>query len=242
MKAQWGQRLLAAYAGVLTAAVVAALLSGFVVKPGKLHIDELDVQRINLVEPDGSLRMVIADKARFPGLIFRGKEYPHPRGSAGMLFYNEEGTENGGLIFSGHKDKDGRIVDSGGSLTFDKYQQDQLVQLVGAHDSSGHLAGLIVSDRADRSIEQDFLEADKLKAMSEAQRDALMKQREKDAYYGATRISVTRGDDGVARLSLRDAQGRPRIVMGVAADGSSSLKFLDADGRLLNELAPASRR
>ncbi|HET6554721.1 MAG TPA: hypothetical protein VFG49_14430 [Dyella sp.] len=241
MKGQWGQRFLVIYSGVLTTAVVSALLSGFVVQPKKLQIEELDVQRINLVEPDGTLRMVISDKTRFPGAIYRGKEYAHPRGVAGMLFYNDEGSENGGLIFGGHKDKDGKIVDSGGSLTFDKYEQDQLVQLLGAHDSSGHLAGLIVSDRSDRPIEQDFIEAAKLKAMPEAQRDALMQQREKDGYYGATRISVTRGDDGVAKVSLRDAQGHPRIVMGVAADGASSLKFLDANGKLLSELTPTAK-
>ncbi|WP_130618336.1 hypothetical protein [Dyella amyloliquefaciens] len=242
MKGQWAQRFLVVYSGVLTTAVVAALLSGFVVKPKKLQIDELDVQRINLVEPDGTLRMVISDKANFPGAIFKGKEYAHARPNAGMLFYNDEGTENGGLIFAGHKDKDGKIVDSGGSLTFDKYEQDQLVQLVGAHDSSGHLAGLIVSDRSDRPIEQDFINAGKLEAMPKAQRDALMTQRYKDGYYGATRIAVTRSDDGVAKVSLRDAQGNPRIVMGVAADGASSLKFLDADGKVLNELAPAARK
>lgn len=241
MTGQWGQRFLVVYSGVLTTAVVAALLSGFVVKPKKMQIDELDVQRINVVEPDGTLRMVISDKANFPGAIFKGKEYPHARPNAGMLFYNDEGTENGGLIFSGHKDKDGKIVDSGGSLTFDKYEQDQLVQLLGAHDSSGHLAGLIVSDRADRPIEQDFIEADRLKAMTQAQRDALMKQRQKDGYYGATRIAVTRSDDGVAKISLRDGQGNPRIVLGVAADGSSSLRFLDADGKVLNELTPTSQ-
>lgn len=242
MKGQWGQRFLVIYAGVLTTAVVAALLSGFVVKPGKLQVSELDVQRINVVEPDGTLRMVITDKAQFPGFIFKGKEYPHPRPNAGMLFFNDEGTENGGLIFSGHRDKDGKIVDSGGSLTFDKFEQDQLVQLVGAHDSSGHMAGLIVSDRADRSIEQDFIDADKLKAMPDAQRDALMQKRADDGYYGATRISVMRSDDGIAKISLRDAQGHPRIVMGVAADGASSLRFLDADGKVLNELTPAAAK
>lgn len=241
MKGHYGQRFLVIYAGVLTAVFAVTVLSGFVVKPKKLQVDELEVQRINLVEPDGTLRMVISDKANFPGAIFRGKEYPHARPNAGMLFYNDEGTENGGLVFSGHKDKDGNIVDSGGSLTFDKYEQDQLVQLVGAHDSSGHMAGLIVADRPDRSAEQDFIEAGKLESMPKAERDALLQKRIKDGHYGANRIVVARGDDGIAKISLRDAQGHPRIVMGVAADGSSSLQFLDADGKLLNELTPVSK-
>lgn len=242
MKQVFGQRFLVIYSGVLTAVLAVSVLSGFVVAPKKTTLQELDVQRINVVEPDGTLRMVISDKTRFPGAIVRGKEYPHDRHTAGMLFYNDEGTENGGLIFGGHKDKDGRIVDSGGSLTFDKYEQDQLVQLIGADDSSGHQAGLIVSDRPDRPITAELLEMAKIKAMPAAERDKLMQQRRQDAYYGATRITVARGDDGVAKISLRDARGRPRIVLGVAEDGASSLKFLDADGKVLNELTPTGKQ
>ncbi|HXD37254.1 MAG TPA: hypothetical protein VN624_11400 [Rhodanobacter sp.] len=242
MQAQFGQRFLVVYSGVLTAVFAVSMLSGFVAAPKKTSLQELDVQRINLVEPDGTLRMVISDKARFPGLIVEGKEYPHPRPQAGMLFFNDEGTENGGLVFSGHKDKDGKIVDSGGSLTFDKYNQDQLVQLMGVHDSSGHQAGLIVSDRPDRPVLQDLQEFPKIEAMPAAERKRLMQERSKSAYYGATRITVARGDDGVAKISLRDGQGHARIVMGVAADGASSLKFLDADGKVLNELTPSSAK
>jgi hypothetical protein len=242
MKAQFGQRFLMIYSGVLTAVFAASMLSGFVSAPKQSSLQELNVQRINLVEPDGTLRMVISNQARFPGLIVKGQEYPHPRPQAGMLFYNDEGTENGGLIFAGHKDKNGKIVGSGGSLTFDKYDQDQLVQLIGVHDSDGHQAGLIVSDRPDRSVLQDLQESPKLRAMSAAERSKLMRARNQTAYYGATRIAVQRGDDGIAKISLRDALGHPRIVLGVAGDGRSSLRFLDADGKVLNELTPTSKQ
>lgn len=242
MHKQFGQRFLVIYSGVLTAVFAVSVLSGFVSTPKKLSLEELDVQRINLVEPDGTLRMVISDKARFPGLIVKGKDHPHPRPQAGMLFYNDEGTENGGLVFGGYKDKNGKIIDSGGSLTFDKYNQDQLVQLLGVHDSSGHLAGLIVSDRPDRPVLQDLEENAKIDAMPKAERDKLMRERSENAYYGATRIAVARGSDGVAKISLRDALGRPRIVMGVAANGASSLKFLDADGKVLSELTPSGNK
>jgi hypothetical protein len=242
MQAQFGQRFLVIYSGVLTAVFAVSMLSGFVAAPKKASLEQLDVQRINLVEPDGTLRMVISDKARFPGFIVKGQDHPHPRPQAGMLFYNDEGTENGGLIFGGHRDKDGNIVDSGGSLTFDKYEQDQLVQLMGVHDRDGHQAGLIVSDRPDRPALQDMQEYPKIGAKPVAEREKLMRERNESAYYGAPRITVARGDDGVAKISLRDALGHPRIVMGVAADGTSSLKFLDAEGKLLDELAPSGHK
>jgi hypothetical protein len=50
-----------------------------------------------------------------------------------------------------------------------------------------------------------------------------------------------REDDVTAQISLRDARGYPRIVMSVSADGSSSLEFLDADGRVLNKLTPTTK-
>ena len=34
---------------------------------------EIDVQRINIREPDGTLRMTISNTATAPGLIFKGK-------------------------------------------------------------------------------------------------------------------------------------------------------------------------
>jgi hypothetical protein len=66
--------------------------------PGKL--DELTVGRLNVVEPDGTPRMIIASRARFPGAFLQGKEIARPdrRDIAGILFVDDEGTENGALL------------------------------------------------------------------------------------------------------------------------------------------------
>ncbi|MEI7038148.1 hypothetical protein [Fulvimonas yonginensis] len=139
-----GQRFLAIYAGVLTAVFAVTVLCGFATRSGSL--DTLRVQRIDVVEPDGTLRMVISDHARLPGIIVRGKEQAFDRPQAGMLFYNDEGSENGGLIFGGHRDARGEVVDSGGSLSFDRYDANQVVQLLGVDDHEDRMAGLVVSD------------------------------------------------------------------------------------------------
>jgi len=55
------------------------------------------------------------------------------------------------------------------------------------------------------------------------------------------RVFVGRANDGVAQVALSDAQGRKRLVMTVRPDGQSSLQFLDADGKVTQELpAPAT--
>src|SRR5260370_18040718 len=99
------QRFLTIYSGVLTYLFAVTIL-GRIAPSKKIVFEEITVQRVNIVEPDGTLRMVISDKALFPGIFLKRQEHPHPnRNTAGMLFFNDEGTENGGLTFGGVKDK-----------------------------------------------------------------------------------------------------------------------------------------
>src|SRR5205085_1508510 len=121
------QRFLSIYAGIVTGVLAFLLLTA--AKPKAVaSFDELNVERINIKEPDGTLRMVISNHARLPGIIVRGKESKFDRPQAGVIFYNDEGSENGGLIFGGRRNKEGKVVDSGGSLTFDRYEANQIIQ------------------------------------------------------------------------------------------------------------------
>lgn len=131
---------------IFTSIVLAGLLVIAAVPRNTNTFDEITVRRINVVEPDGTLRMVISDHAKLPGIIVKGKEQPFERPQAGLIFYNDEGSENGGLIFGGRKNKEGKVVDSGGSLTFDKYGANQIIQLLGVEDSEDRFAGLSVTD------------------------------------------------------------------------------------------------
>jgi hypothetical protein len=146
MKLVSNPRFLVIYSGILTLVFAVTVLSGFALWNKTANFDQINVRRVNVVEPDGTLRMVISDHARLPGIIVRGKEQPFDRPQAGIIFYNDEGSENGGLIFGGKKDAKGNVVNSGGSLSFDKYDANQIVQLAGVDDSEDRFAGLIVSD------------------------------------------------------------------------------------------------
>src|SRR6202451_2201192 len=118
---------------------------------------EIDVQRINIREPDGTLRMTISNAATAPGLIFKGKEHPFPnRQAAGILFFNDEGSENGGLLFGGAKK--GQNVSSGGHLSFDQYEQDQVIALDQTEDHGRRRAGLTFFDRPATPIPLDLID------------------------------------------------------------------------------------
>ena len=146
MKIFTSARFLTIYSGALTLVFAVTLLFGFCFGNKLSVFDEISVHRINVVEPDGTLRMIISDHARLPGIIVRGKEQPFARPQAGMIFYNDEGSENGGLIFGGHQNNKGEVVNSGGSLSFDKYGANQIVQLLGVDDKEDRFSGLSITD------------------------------------------------------------------------------------------------
>jgi hypothetical protein len=224
-----GHRLLAVYSGVLTLAAALALVTG-AFRPRPARFDTIDVQRINVVEPDGTVRLVLSDKARFPGIIFKKAEYPHPnRSTAGILFYNDEGTENGGLTFGGAKDKDGK-VSAYGHLSFDQYDQDQVITLDASEDGGYRKTRLSFWDRPDYSIGELLELQARIKTLSpEAQKEEYAKffaGREQ----AQPRIFLGRTDNGGVSLRLNDRSGRERLILEVTPDGSPAVRVLDENG------------
>jgi hypothetical protein len=147
---KFGERVVVGYSLVVTLALVVTFLSGSALRKSPVF-DEIQVHRIDVVEPDGTLRMVISNKAQLPGVIVKGKERPpSDRPQAGMLFYNEEGSETGGLIFGGHKNADGEVENCCGSLSFDRYGANQIVQLAGVDDVTDQFTGVSVRDTRQR--------------------------------------------------------------------------------------------
>lgn len=231
-------RAVGAYAAVMTAIALWATLggaagAGAAAEP-QTRFDTIDVRRINVRESDGTLRMIIAGRDRIGGIVMGDRQYPHPnRHEAGMIFLNDEGAENGGLVF------DGRLVGgrptNSGSLTFDRWHQDQTIQMTSNEDGARRHAAFIVNDRPDTPLQLERLPA--LRAMPAgparvaALRAAGMAPAIERVYLGST---VDRG----AELALRDALGRRRLVLRVAPDGASAVSFLDARGREVRRIAP----
>lgn len=227
------EKALIAYAGIATAALTIVLLSG-ATKPEKTRFTEIDVERINVREPDGTLRMTISNAAQAPGIIVEGREQPHPSGrqKAGMLFFNDEGTETGGLIFGG-REVDGRPV-SGGSLTFDRYEQDQVVQLISVEEGVERYSGMIVSDRPETRIDFPALETARLMEPGPERQAAFAAAN----IGGEMRAFIGRWTDRSSQVQLRDPQGRKRLVMSVDEDGNARIDFLDENGKAVRSLSP----
>ena len=111
-------RALKVYAVASSALLVILTLGAFrqqVPQGQKGRFTELDVERINIVEPDGKLRMVLSNRPRSIGPIYKGKPFGYEGGGRpGIIFFNDEGTENGGLTFTGSRGADGKYRASSG--------------------------------------------------------------------------------------------------------------------------------
>lgn len=215
------RRLALGYAGVGVLAV-AALMTG-ATSQRSASFDVIDAQRINIKESDGTLRLAISNRTLFPGVLIHNKEQPHPRPMAGMLFFNDEGTENGGLIYNGSLDKNGK-PSSGMSLTFDRYQQDQQMQLLGVDDAGTHYAGLTFNDVAD-GLDRPFF----------SERDESLHRNGIPAI--TERVFLGKSEARDAMLTLRDGQGKPRLELVVTPAGDAKVRFLDEHGNTTRELS-----
>ncbi len=232
------QRFLAIYSGVLTTIFAATILGGLAKRTDTATFDEINVQRINIVEPDGTLRMALSDKSRFPGLIIKRKEYPYDRKTAGVLFFDDEGTENGGLSFGGRKDKNGHVQASG-HLSFDQYDQDQVFSIDADEENGRRRSGLAIWDRGDYPILDAYEFSRHIQKLPPAQQQtewsrfmALHPGDARRAYLGRT------GDRSVG-LRLMDESGHDRVSLRVNPDGSPVMQFLDATGKITAQFPAA---
>jgi hypothetical protein len=231
-------RLLQAYAAGTF--VIAAFLSvsAFTAQPTAQRVGELTAERINIVDANGTLRMVIANKDRMHPGVLDGVTIDRPRPVAGMLFFNDEGDEVGGLTFTG-SDDNGRRANAG--IMFDQLKQDQTIGISYSENNGQRSAGLQVWDRSEEPLSDLIRALNAANALPEgAARDAAVKAARAKAPAGPRRVFVGKNTDKAATVSLADAGGRPRLVMRVDADGAASIEFLDAAGNTVQRI-PASK-
>jgi hypothetical protein len=86
MKFLSSQRFLVVYSGCLTVIFLVTVLCGFAKVEQRKTFDEITVHRINVVEPDGTIRMILTNKASAPGAYIKNKEFPHTSRQTAGLF------------------------------------------------------------------------------------------------------------------------------------------------------------
>lgn len=238
-------RFLKRYAIASTLALAVLSLAAFARQNQKTKFDEIDVERINIVEKDGKLRLVISNKDRSPGPIYKGKAYGYAGGNRpGMIFFNDEGSENGGLGFSGRKLPDG-TVDASTGLSFDQFDEDQVLVLNYSDRRGRRNVGMSILDRADVNIRDWVERRDTINAMPAGPaKDAALKhwmEPRPGEPLAAERLSVGRDPSKRAVVSLNDKFGKPRLRLVVDSLGAARIEFLDAAGKTTMTLPDSAR-
>ncbi|WP_149194608.1 hypothetical protein [Luteimonas suaedae] len=231
-------RFLVVYSGLLTVVFAVTVLAG-AAGLGKASFEEVDVQRINVREADGRLRMVISGNTRAPGAYLHGEEHPHPNAGkrgAGMWFLNDEGTESGGLSHQGKTLADGKSAATM-QLAFDQYDQDQTLTLKHEEYDGVRYTGLRIDDRPDKPIGELVAEVERARALPQPEQGREIARLEA-AYPRIGRLFVGRDEQRASLLDLRDAAGKTRLRLRVAADGTASIAFLDENGDVQGTLTP----
>lgn len=216
------------------ALALVALTSAFAARKAA-RFEELSVERLNVIEPDGKLRMVFANRGRTPGPIEHGTPFGYGAGQrAGMIFYNDEETEAGGLVFSGKEDGDDPTAV--GSLTFDQFNRDQTIALQYVENHGRRRSGLAINEYTTSTTSAEWsAEYDRIQAMTDsvARRAAMARWRE---HRGRLRVFVGRQFDGGATVSLSDGSGRPRLRMIVDSLGAAAIEFLGDSGQVIRRI------
>jgi hypothetical protein len=199
-------------------------------------LTELTLQRLNIVEGNGTLRMVISNKGRqHPGAI-NGKNLPARERDGGIVFFNDKGDECGGLIYGGNEKE--------ASMTYsvDQYKNDQIMQLQYAQKSTNgkmRSYGFKLWDRSDYfTLGQlvNHFSSSKLKNDSKAYQDDVLKLKAK-GYLGTERLFLGKTINGQTGLFLSDNKGKPRLKIYIDSLNRPVIQTLNEKGTVLSTLA-----
>jgi len=229
-------RALQAYAGGASLALVVLASMALAQPNAAQHVDELTAQRINIVDANGTLRMVLSNKDRMHPGVMDGKTIDRPRPVAGMLFFNDVGDEVGGLTFTGQEQSGQGAANAG--LMFDQWKQDQTIGIQYSESRGQRSAGFQVWDRSDTQRLSELIErlnaANKIPDQ-EARTAAIQAARAK-AEPGNQRVFVGKDRSRASVVNLFDANGKARLTLKVEADGGATIEFLDAAGNVTSRL------
>lgn len=222
--------ILKIYSIFLTIAIM--VLFYIIIKNNKQkHFGEIDVERINVVEKNGDLKLVISNsEIQHMGMI-NGKELPARERAAGLIFFNSDGDECGGLIYDGN-DEEAVLV-----LSVDKFKDDQVMQLQYMEDTKtdARKYGLQLWDYGlEDGFEQRMSYFNKLKAMTDPkeQSEAYKKMKE-DGLLAEDRLFIGKKFNKDVGLFINDNKGNPRIKIYIDKENNTKFEFLDEKGNIL---------
>lgn len=226
---------LMAYAIASTMIISFFTLSSFKDKEDEKRLDEIVAKKITIVGEDNLPRMVLSNENRQHSGRMNGKEWSKRERPAGIIFFNNQGDECGGLIYQ-TKEKDGKII-SGMSFTMDNYKDDQVVQILNdeyyANGKSYIQRGININqfptgtniDDRNKRIE----EINKIK--DEKERELKLNELwKKEGSVNRVFLGRTKGNS--SGLFLSGPDGKPKMMIYVDENGNPKLQTFNDKGEV----------
>ena len=200
----------------------------------------LEAERINVREKSGILKAALSNSAGFNE--FQRAE----RGGvafSGLMFYNEEGQEEGGLVYAGRAAPNGQDADV--TLTMDQYRQDQNVYLHHEeHKDAQNFRiedGLSINARPDwTAVKEEYRIYGEIDRLAPEQRDELRLKSLQAGKISSNRLffGVKRGsENGVAYddsgVFIKNKWGRNAIKLYVDSDNKPHFEVFDPLGKAI---------
>jgi hypothetical protein len=202
----------------------------------------IDVERINIVESDGTVKMIITNVEQFPNGETKINDImtnKNRKKRSGMLYFNEDGLECGGLIYDGAKNENGH--NSGLSLTYDRYDGDQVMQLLTTDEERGDerrvSSALMFSDRTANVSREEH---DKIMAEIDSIKDKKLRRKKYREYAdqgligGTPRIMLGKTGSQNNGLFLFGDNGKTKAMFYVDKSNNVKLEVYDDQGNVTN--------
>jgi hypothetical protein len=197
----------------------------------------IEAGKVDIREANGVLKASLSNSAGFK--VF-GRAQQDVTFS-GLMFYNEEGAETGGLVYEGKAIPGGQHASVG--LTFDQYRQDQNVYL--HHDEDKDANGLSISDglavnaRPDYTAgKEEYAIYDRLLRIPPEQQDRLQlesvqagKVAAKRLFFGVQRGVKDHQPYDNSGVFIRNKWGRNAIKLYVDNDNKPHFEIYDPLGK-----------
>lgn len=202
----------------------------------------IDVERINIIEPNGTVKMIITNVEQFPNgttTVNNRSVTKDRKKRSGMLFFNEDGMECGGFIYDGAKNENGHS--SGLSLTYDQYDGDQVMQLLttdtGKGDQRRVSSALTFNDRAANETQQGvhniMNELDSIKDRK-LWRQKYQEYSDQGLIGGTPRVMLGQTGSENNGLFLFGDNGKPKAMFYVDKNNNVKLEVYNEEGHVTN--------
>jgi len=229
--------LLKIYAISLTFILGYVVITSFNSNSTSEKFDEITVERINVVESNGDLKMVISNSERQHPGMFDGEVLMDRKRPPGMIFFNEEQDEVGGLVYQGNKEDGMGLV-----LSVDQYKNDQVMQMLyNRYPNGKQQYGLNIWDRADHLTLPELIHTldslENVEGMTKKKMESVLRDKNEGEPVSAQRLFTGKTYNEDVGVFINDEFGNPKISIYVDENNQARFKVINEEGEAVDMIS-----